>query len=273
MTVGFDLKDQLDEPDGLYRFFKGRSRFIRNSCADPGHFFQLGFSCRIGFLFRHFRSQSTVSLCEFAHGFDHDQDCLVEYILVNGFRIRKIKTRFQGSCSLFVSLQTFLQHLFIIHSQMCITRIQLPFHSEDACFHKYGHFIRKQRLTSGSEVVILPERSDGSQLLLCLLGDIENVTVSFLEQIQLIHDEFQCVFRKYRSISVFGCLIAGQQRFIFNINGHVFENLFQHQCSHHDARLIFILFICLCRKNSTFRIYIRFFIQNFLTECLHSFCQ
>ena len=77
------------------------------------------------------------------HGINDNENCLIENIFVDRFRSSQIQTFLQSSGSFFISPETFLQNLFIIHRKMGIAGIELAFHAEHTGFHEYGNLIRQ----------------------------------------------------------------------------------------------------------------------------------
>ena len=156
---------------------------------------------------------------------------------------------------------------------MRVSGVELSFHAEEPGVHVDLHLFRHQCLAAGSEVVVLPKRSDLAQLLLSLFRNIEDVAVALLKQIQLVHDELHRVLRKDRRAAVDGGLIADQDRFILNINIHLCQNILQHQRSLHDRGLIQILLIGFRSQDRALCVDVGFLIQDALAVCLHSGCQ
>ena len=156
---------------------------------------------------------------------------------------------------------------------MRIPCIQLTFHAENTCFHENADLIRQECFTFCPKIVVLPERCNGAKLFLRFLRDIENITITFLKLVQLVHDKFHRVFRENRRITILRGLIAGQQCLVFYINGHVFQNISQHKGTLHYIRLVLMAFVSFGNQHCPFSINIRLFIQHLFTECLHPFRQ
>ena len=156
---------------------------------------------------------------------------------------------------------------------MSVTCIELTFHTEESGIHIYLHFFRYKGLPSCSQVVVLPEWSYLTKLPLCLFRDIEDIAVTLLEKIQFVHNELHSILWENRRSAIDGRLITGQQGLVLNIYIHLRKNVLQHQCPLHYRRLIQILLIAFCCKDSALCIYIWFLIQNTLAICLHSWCQ
>ena len=151
--------------------------------------------------------------------------------------------------------------------------IQLSFHAKDTGLHEYADLIRQQSLTTCPQIVVIPERCDRTQLLLCFFCDIEDIAIPQLKLIQLIDDKAHRILRKNRRIAVLGSLIAGQQRLILNIDAHMSQNMLQHQCPFHHIWLILMCPISFCYQQRALSIDIRLFIQDFFTEGLHTLRQ
>ena len=156
---------------------------------------------------------------------------------------------------------------------MCVSCVELALHAKESGVHVDLHLFRHKRLASGSEVVVLPEGSDLSELLLGLFRNIEDIAVSLLKQVKLIHDELHRVLRKDRRSAVDGGLISDQNGLVLNIYIHFCQNILKHQRSLHDCRLIQILLIGFCSQDSTLCVDVGLLIQNALAVCLHSGCQ
>ena len=154
---------------------------------------------------------------------------------------------------------------------MGVSSVQLAFHAKQAGLHKDADFVGQKGFATGAEIVILPEGSDGPKLFFGFLGDVEHVAVALLEQIQLIHDEFQGIFGENGSIAVLGSLISCEKGFIFNIDGHMLQNLLQHQGTHHDPGLVQAFTVSLRGPDGTLGVHIGFLIQNFFAKSLHAF--
>ena len=271
VTVGFNLQDQLNKPGGLHRLVEGLRRLVRNFLADSGNFQQLGLSglC-CGYCL--FTGKGGIAAGEVLHGIDDDQHSLVELILGDGFRLSQIQILFVFPGAALKVLQTQLQHIGIVHDDVCIACVQLAFHSEEAGVHIDLHLFGNQHLATGTEVVVLPEGGNGAQLLFGFFGDVEYIAVPLLEQVQLIHNEFQSVLRENRSILVRGCLVAHQNSFILDIDGHFLKDVLQHQRPLHDRALMYIGLVAFRCQQRTLGIDIRLFIQDTFPEGLHPGC-
>ena len=201
VSVGLDLKDQLDEPYRLDRLVEGLSGFVGNLVTDPGNFEKLCLTdlvrglCLLPGEIREARRKAPYRV-------DDDQDCLVELVLVDGFRLCQIQIRLQLSRAVFVALESQTEHALVVHSQVRIARIQFAFHAEEAGVHVDLHFFRHQRLAAGAEIVVLPEGGDVPQLLFGLFRNMEDIAVALLEKIKFVHDELHRVLREDRRTAV-----------------------------------------------------------------------
>ena len=123
------------------------------------------------------------------------------------------------------------------------------------------------------QAIIFPEWRNVAKLLLSLFRDIENIAVTLLKLVKLVNHKAHSVFGENGRVAIFSCLIANNERFILNVNRHFFEDIFQTERTFHDWRLILIRFISLRYKNCPLRVYIRFLVECFFTEGLHTFRQ
>ena len=272
VSVGLDLQDQLDEPHSLHCLVESLGRLIRDLIADAGDLKKFGSPgllrccCLLA-------GQRRKALCESLDRIDHDQNGFIELVLVDGFRLSQVQPCLELSCAVLISFQTDLQHVAVVHCKVCVSCVELALHAKEPCVHVDLHLFRHKRLAAGAEVVVLPERSDLAQLLLGLFRNIEDVAVSLLKQVKLVHDELHRVLREDRRSAVDGGLISDQNGLVLNINIHLCQNILQHQRSLHDRRLIQILLIGFCGQDSTLCVDIGFLIQDALAVCLHSGCQ
>ena len=76
--------------------------------------------------------------------------------------------------------------------------------------------------------VVLPEGIDAAKLLLRLFRDGKDVSVPLFKFIQLPNHPVHRVLGEDGCSPVGGRLIACQQGFRLNINGHLFQNILQH---------------------------------------------
>ena len=77
---------------------------------------------------------------------DDDQDCLVELVLVDGFRLCQIQIRLELPGAGFITLQSQPEQAFVVHGQVGIARVQLlPFHQMGE--RKYEFLNRPYELT------------------------------------------------------------------------------------------------------------------------------
>ena len=268
VTVGLDLQDQLDKPHSLHRLVESLCRLIGNLVADACNLEKFGLPwllCSLRLLSR----QGRKALCESLHSIDHDQDCFVELVLVDGFGLCQIQRRLERLRTLLIALQAGLQHIAIIYCQVGVAGVELTLHAEESCIHIDLHLFRNQRLSAGAEVVVLPEGSDLAQLLLSLFRNIEDIAVAFLKQIQLVQDELHRVLRKDRSAAVDRGLVADKDCLVFNINIHLGQNVLQHQRSLHDRRLIEILLIGFRSQDCALCVDIGLLIKDALAIGLH----
>ena len=251
---------------------EGLGRLIRDLIADAGDLEKFG-SPRLLRCCCLLAGQRRKALRESLHSIDHDQDCLVELVLVDGFGLGQIQLCLELSCAVLISFQTDLQHVAVVHCKVCVSCVELALHAKESGVHVDLHLLRDQRLTAGAEVVVLPEGSDLAQLLLSLFRNIEDIAVALLKQVELIHDELHRVLRKDRRAAVDGGLISDQNGLVLNIYIHFCQNILKHQRSLHDCRLIQILLIGFCSQDSTLCVDVGLLIQNALAVCLHSGCQ
>ncbi len=270
MSVRLDLQDQLDKPHRLHRFTERPRRFVRDFGADAADFGEFRFSRGVVLFLRHLFRERAVAKREGMDRVQHRQHGVIKHVFIDTVGIGKVESSFALLYTFLISFQPVRENFLIIHGQMRVARVQLAFHAEDARLHENIDFFRQQRFTSRAEVVILPERRDVPELLFGFLGDVKHVAVSFLEKIQLGHHEFHRVFREDRRVPVLGRLIAYEQRFVFDVNAHVLEDILEHPRSGHHPRLIEILFVAFGRENGAFGVNIRLLVQNFFAKFLHS---
>ena len=269
VSVGLDLQDQLDEPDGLHGFVESLCRLIRHLAADAGDFEKFGSPgafCRCCLP----AGQRREALRESLHSINHDQDSLVELVLVDGGRLCQIQFCLQLPGTVFIAFEAGPEHAGVVHCKMRVTGVEFAFHAKEPRIHIDLHLFGDQGLSAGPQVIVLPERGDLLQLPFGLFRNIENIAVTLFKQIQLVQDELHRIFREDRRAAVHRRLIADQDRLVFNIDIHLCQNILQHQRPLHDRRLMQILFIGFCSQDSTLCVDIRFLVQDALTIRLHS---
>ena len=191
-------------------------------------------------------------------------------VLVDGFRLCQIQIRLELPGAGFITLQSQPEQAFVVHGQVGIARVQLAFHAEEAGVHVDLHFFRHQRLAAGAEIVVLPEGGDVPQLLFGLFRNIEDVAVTLLEEVQLVHDELHGVLREDRCAAVHRGLVADEDRLIFNVNIHPGQNVLEHQRPLHDRGLVHVLFISFRGQDCALRVDVGLLVQDALAVCLHS---
>ena len=98
---------------------QGIRRLIGNLPENTGHFPQFGgagstccFSC--------FLCQRSIALSKAADSFDHDQNCLIEIILLQVPAVSQVESTHADSCFCFVRFQAFTKHRFIRNGNMRI---------------------------------------------------------------------------------------------------------------------------------------------------------
>ena len=125
MSVGLDLQYQLDEPHSLHCLVEGLGRLIRNLIADAGDLEKFGSPgllrccCLLA-------GQRRKALRESLHSIDHDQDCLVELVLVDGFGLGQIQLCLELSCAVLIPFQTDLKHVAIVYCKVRVACVELP---------------------------------------------------------------------------------------------------------------------------------------------------
>ena len=273
MAVGLNLQNELDEPYRLHCFPEGGGGLVGHLGADAGHFRQLCPAGWVLFLCGHFACQLCIALGKVLHGLNNDEHGFVEDVLVNAVRGGEVKGFLELPGALFVACQALCQKALVVHRQMGITGVELALHAEDAGFHKDADFLRQQGFPAGPEVVVLPEGGQLPQGRLGLLGDVENIAVPFFELVQFLQHELHGVFREDRGVAVFGGLVPCQQALVFNVDGHVVQDVCQHQGPLHDRGLVLVFPIGLGGQHSPLGIDKGLFLQHFLPEGLHSWGQ
>ncbi len=96
----------------------------------------------------------------------------------------------------------------MVHGQVGVAGVEFAFHAKEAGLHEDGDLLGQQGLAAGAQVVVLPEGGDGADLVFGFLGDVEDVAVALLEEVQLVEHEFQGVLREHRRVAVLGGLVA-----------------------------------------------------------------
>lgn len=169
--------------------------------------------------------------------------------------------------------QAFLEQPLVVDGQMRVAGVELAFHAKHAGFHEHLHSVGNERLAFGAEVVVVPKRGDRAKLRLRFVGDVKNVPVALFKQVEFVEHKLERVFRENGRVAVFGRLVAGQQRFRFDINRHLVQDLLQHQRPHHDLRLVLILLIRLGCQHGALGVDIRFLVEHRFAKGVHPFGQ
>ena len=118
MAVGFDLQDQLNQPDALDGFAERSGRFIGDLRQDAAHLIKLRAAGGIFFLCSHVCSKMTVAKGKVSDRFQYDQNSLIENSFVDGIRIGQIERRSATFYLGFVALQTFSQDAVVVDGQV-----------------------------------------------------------------------------------------------------------------------------------------------------------
>ena len=273
MAVGLDLQNQLDKPDGLHRLPECSGTLIGNLGADAAELQQFLPSCAVRLLLCQLLRQLGIAVRKNTYRVNHRENCVVKDILVKAVRVGKVQGLLAAAGALLVTPQTLLQNPLVIHRQVGITGVQLALHAEDTGFHEHIHGFWQQCLSPVPEGVVVPEGGNGAQLVLGLLGDVEHIPVPLFKQVQLLQYEAHGILRENGGIFVLGCLIACNQSFVLDVDGHIFQDGFQHPGPDHDSGLVLILPVGLGGQNRTLGIHIGLFIQNLLPEGLHPGCE
>ena len=64
------------------------------------------------------------------------------------------------------------------------------------------------------------------------------VAVAFFKFFKFVDTKSHCVFEENRCVGVWGRLISRRQRFIINVNRHLFKNMLKTKCTFNNGRLI-----------------------------------
>ena len=272
MPVGFDLEHHLYQPHGLQGFMEGLGGLIGHLFADAGDFQQLLPSGGFRF-FRHLPRQRGVAPGKIAHGPQHDQHGLIEYVFIDVFRDAQVQLGAQLIHPRLKAAQPRFQKLGIVHREVGVARVQLALHSEQASLHIDGHLVGNQGVAPGAQVVVPPEGRDAPQVLLGRLRDVKHVAVPLFKRVQLVHHEVQRIFREYGRVTVGGGLVARQQGLVLDIDRHVLQYVLQHQRPAHHRGLMPVGAISLRAEDSPLRVDAGLSLQHGFTVSPHAFGQ
>ena len=271
MPVAFNLQDDMNEPHGLHGFAERVGGVIRHLFADAGNFFEFGFAFGVGFFGGNFGGKFGVTQSEFAHGVQHNQHGFVKNILVDCVGLRQVKFGLQVTHAVFVAEQTFIDDAFVINCKMSVARVEFAFHAERR--QHVQNFFGQQSHAAVVQTIIFPERRDFAKLTFGFFGDVKNVAVALFKLVEFVDDKTHCVFGENRRVTIFRRLVADDKRFVFDVNRHVFEDVFQTECAFHDGRLILIRTVSLRHEYGAFGVDVRFLVERFFAKSLHSLRQ
>ena len=272
VAVGFDLQHHLDQPDRLHGLVESFGRLIRHLVADAGQLQQLltaGGGGGPGQL----AGQLGIAVREGPHGLQHDQHSLVEHVPVDAAGLAQVQLAFELPDPLLIALQAHAQHLGVVHRQVGVAGVQLALHAEQAGLHVHGHLVRHDGPTPGPQAVVLPEGGDGAQGFLGLFGNVEHVAVPLLEQVQLVDDEAHRVLREHGGVPVGGGLVARQQALVLDVDGHLLQDVLQHQRPAHHRRLVAVGLIDLGTQQGALGVHIGLLLQYGFTVSVHALRQ
>ena len=227
MSVRLNLKHKMRKPQRLHSLAQRFGRLIGHFTEDSCHLLQLGGALRL-----RLRCERLCQVCvacgKIPHGLNDNQDSLVEIILLQVFIIGQVQCIHAGDGSALVGLQPLPQYGFVSHGNMRIPGSQVALRLDNAEIVKNPALRRNGGKPLVQQRVVLPEGIDAAKLLLRLFRDGKDVSVPLFKFIQLPNHPVHRVLGEDGCSPVGGRLIACQQGFRLNINGHLFQNILQH---------------------------------------------
>ena len=273
VAVRFDLENHLGEPDGLDGLAEGGRRLVGNARADGGHPLELRFARGVRLRLGLPRSERGIAQREAADGVDHDEDRLVEDVLVDGVGVSEVERRLGSARALLIALKPFAKQTLMIDGEMGVAGVELALHSEDARLHEDGDLVRQERLAASAQVVVLPEGRDVAELPLGLLGDVEHVAVALLELVELVDHEAKGVLGEDGGVAVLSRLVAADEGLVLDVDRHLVEDPLEHERAPHDGRLVLARLVGFCGENRTLGVDEGFLVEDLLAEGLHATSQ
>ena len=153
---------------------------------------------------------------------------------------------------------------------MRVAGVELALHAKEAGLHVDLHLVGNQRHALVAQGLSLPEGGDVADLPLGLLRDVKDVAVALLKEVQLLEHKAQRVLGEDRCRLVGTGLVAGDGRLGLDVDGHVVEDVLEHQRAAHDRGEMLGLTVGLGGEDGALGVDVGLLVDDLLAVGLHA---